>query len=183
MIAIDLANAVFLICITTAGLLLLAGLLLDDEVGPLLDFLRLRRGPRGVPVVAYVLAFIAGFGIGGLLGTSALNAEAIPAAVLGLVGGLLGILLVWANSDARKRLKASATPKVDLDDLIGRRGRIAVDLRSNALGTVSLSYRGTEREFPATAISDIPAGSVVVVDDVDEAKSTLVLTLASHTTD
>lgn len=183
MIAIDLANAVFLICVAVAGLLLLVGLVLDDDSGTLLDFLHLRRSMRGAPILAYALAFIAGFGVFGLIGTSVLNAEALPAGVLGGVGGLVGILVVWANSDARSRHRASVRPRVDLDDLVGHRGRVSISLRSHALGTVSLNYRGTEREFAATAASDIPAGSQVVIDDVDETKSTLVVTLASQTTD
>ena len=183
MIAVDLANAVFLICVVAAGLLLLVGLLLDDEIGPMLDFLRLRRAVRGVPIVVYVLAFILGFGIGGFIGTVGMNAEALPAFVFGLLAGLLGLLIVWSMSDTRTLRKAGAERKVDLDDLVGYRGRVSMSLSSGALGTVSLSYRGIEREFPATTTSDIPAGSLVVVDDVDESLSTLVVMPASHTKD
>ena len=152
-------------------------------MGPLLDFLRLRRGVRGIPIVGYVLAFICGFGVGGLLGTSGMNAETLPAAGLGVVGGLLGILLIWVTSDARTNRRSSAEARLDYRDLVGHRGRLSMPLQSHVLGTVSLIYRGNEREFPATAESDIPAGSQVVVSDVDEAASTLTVTLASHAAD
>ena len=183
MIAIDLANAVFLICLVLGGLVLLVGLLLDDESEAVLDFLRLRRSVGGVPVVAYVLAFVGGFGLGGLAGTVLMNAEALPAAGVGLVGGLLGLLLVWGRSDARTRLRASAAPKMDLDDLIGHRGHATSDLRSDARGTVSLSYRGVQREFAATSRVSIPEGTKVVVEDTDESSSTLEVTPVSHTTE
>jgi hypothetical protein len=74
-------------------------------------------------------------------------------------------------------------PKIDLEDLVGRRGRASSPIRDRVLGTVSLRYRGDEREFAATAASDIAVGSSVVVDDVDEHSSTLVVTLARQTND
>lgn len=183
MIPVDLANAVFLICLVVGGLLLLVGLLLDDELGPLLDFVRLRREVRGVPIVGYVLVFVCGFGIGGLIGVSGMKAEALPATGLALVGGLLGLVLAAVVSDARKGRRAMVDPTVDLEDLVGHRGRVTSATSENTLGTVSLSYRGVEREFAATASSDIPIGSVVVVDDVHEGASTLVVTLVSLPTD
>lgn len=182
MIAVDLANAVFIVCLGVAGLILLVGILLDDEVGPILDFLRLRSGIHGVPFVIFALAYVCGFGIGGLVGTAGLNAEALPAAGLGIVGGLVAVALTWVLSDSRTLRKAStADPSVDLEELVGRRGYVSMSLRPNALGTVSVAYRGTDREFPATAKADIPADSVVVVDDVDAANSTLVVTPLSDT--
>src|SRR5688500_4596177 len=183
MIAVDLANAVFLICLVVAGLFLLVGLLFDDEIGPVLDFLQLRRAVRGVPIVGYVLAFVCGFGIGGLVGTSGMNAEALPAAGLGVVGGLLGLVLARVLGDARKGRRAMVDPKIDLEDLVGHRGRVSSPIRDRALGTVSLRYHGDEREFAATAATEIPIGSPVVVDDVDERSSTLVVTLARNITD
>jgi hypothetical protein len=182
-IALDLANAAFIVCAAVAGLLLVVGLVLDDEIGPILDFLRLRRAVRGVPFVVYVLAFVFGFGAGGLFGTAGMNAEALPAAGVGLLGGLLGLIVAWGLSNSRDLRKVSAGTNVDLDDLVGHRGRLSMDLRRQTLGTVSLTYRGREREFPATADADIPEGTVVVVDDVDETNSTLFVTPASATND
>ena len=183
MISIDLANAVFLISLAVGALLLLVGRFLDDETGRLLDFLHLRTGVRGVPILAYVLGFLVGFGLGGLVGTRLLNAETLPAIALGVVGGLFGVVIVWTNSDAWVRHQAGTLKKVSLDDLVGHRGRVPMELTSDTRGTVSLSYRGAEREFAATSLSNIPAGSLVVVDDVDETNSALVVTLASHNAD
>ena len=183
MMSIDLANAVFLISLAVGALLLLVGRFLDDETGRLLQFLHLGTSVRGVPIFAYVLGFLVGFGVGGLVGTRLLNAETLPAIALGVVGGMFGVVIVWTNSDARVRHKAGTVRKVDLDDLVGHRGRVPMELTTDRRGTVSLSYRGAEREFAATSASNIPAGSLVVVDDVDETNSTLVVTLARHTGD
>lgn len=183
MIAVDLANAVFLICVVGAGLLLLVGFLLDDEIEPVLDLLRLRRSVGGVPLIGYLLAFVFGFGAGGLIGTTGMNAEALPAAGTGLVGGLTGILLARLLVDTRRGRRAMVHEGFDLEDLVGHRGRASSAITPDALGTVSLRYRGTEREFAATTSSDIPIGSLVVVEDVDESKFTLVVMPASNTAD
>ena len=182
MIAIDLANAAFLFCLGIGGILLLLAVLLDDELGSFLDYLRLRQKVAGAPLGAYILGFVTMFGVGGLFGTQILHASAAPSTAVALVFAIAGLVLVWA-AYALTRRRSQAQPGPGLDDLIGHRGRVSSSIRAGNSGAVSLALADSNLEFPATSDTDIPAGSLIVVTEVDSAGSGLVVTLASHSAD
>jgi len=85
---IDLANTIFVICLAVGGILLLLTVLLDDILGGLLDFLHIDFDLGGVTLMPLLLAFVAMFGVGGLIGTEALGLAAGPASLIGALSGL-----------------------------------------------------------------------------------------------
>ena len=176
MITIDLANSIFIFCVGVGGVLLLITVLLDDILGGVLNFFHLGFDLGGVTLMPLLLGFISMFGVGGLFGTQLFNLEAGPASLVGLVFGFVGAGVVWAVFGALRRAEAQTAFR--LTDLIGQRGRVTVAIRAGRNGSVLLSYGGETHDVSATSNQDIPAGTVVTVDDV--AGSTLVVTLAAQ---
>lgn len=176
LITIDLANAIFVICVAVGGILLLITVLLDDLLGGLLNFLHIGLDLGGVTLMPLLLGFLSMFGVGGLFGTQLFNLAAGPASLVGLVFGLVGAGIVWAVFGFLRRAEAPAA--FGLNDMVGQRGRVTVSIAAGRPGSVLLSYAGATHDVSATADRDIPAGSVVLVTDV--AGSTLVVTLASQ---
>ena len=172
MITIDLAEAIFVVCLAVGGILLLVTVLLDDILGGLLDFLHLGFDLGGVTLMPLLLGFVSMFGVGGLFGTRLFNLETGPASLVGLVFGAIGAGLVYAIFGFLRR--AESPSAFSLDEVVGRRGRVSVSIRAGHHGSVLLSYGGFTHDLTATATTDIPAGSLVVVTDVTG--STVVVT-------
>jgi membrane protein implicated in regulation of membrane protease activity len=175
LITIDLANAIFVICIAVGGILLLITVLLDDLLGGVLDFLHLDFDLGGVTLMPLLLGFVSMFGVGGLFGTQVFRLEAGPASLVGIVFGVIGAGIVWLVFGALRR--AESPPAFSLSELVGQRGRVSVSIVSGRAGSVLLSYGGSTHDVAATADRDIPAGSVVQVTDV--AGTTLVVVPAT----
>lgn len=164
MFTIDLANTIFVICLAVGGILLLLTVLLDDILGGLLDFLHVDFDLGGVTLMPLLLAFVAMFGVGGLIGTEALNLTAGPASLLGAMAGVAGAGLVYAIFSFLRR--AEAPEAFSLRDMVGRHGRVTVGIPAGRNGSVLLSYGGASHELTATADTEIAAGSVVSITDV-----------------
>ena len=164
MFTIDLANTIFVICLAVGGILLLLTVLLDDILGGLLDFLHVDFDLGGVTLMPLLLAFVAMFGVGGLIGTEALNLAAGPASLLGALAGMAGAGLVYVIFSFLRR--AEAPQAFSLRDMVGRHGRVTVGIPAGRNGSVLLSYGGASHELTATADAEIPAGSVVAITDV-----------------
>lgn len=175
MITIDLANAIFLICVAVGGILLLLTVLLDDILGGLLDFLHLGFDLGGVTLMPLLLGFVSMFGVGGLFGTQVFALQAGPASLVGIVFGVIGAGIVWTVFGLLRR--AEAPPAFSLSELIGQRGRVSVSIAAGKSGSVLLSYGGSTHDVSATSDRDLPAGSVVLVTDV--AGTTLVVSPAT----
>jgi membrane protein implicated in regulation of membrane protease activity len=161
---IDVANTIFVICLAVGGILLLLTVLLDDIVGGLLDFLHVDFDLGGVTLMPLLLAFVAMFGVGGLIGTEALGLDAGPASLVGALAGLAGAGLVFVIFSFLRR--AEAPQAFSLQDMVGRNGRVTVGIPAGRNGSVLLSYGGASHELTATAEAEIPAGSVVAITDV-----------------
>lgn len=164
MLTIDLANTIFVICLAVGGILLLLTVLLDDILGGLLDFLHVDFDLGGVTLMPLLLAFVAMFGVGGLIGTEALDLDAGPASLLGALAGVAGAGLVYVIFSFLRR--AEAPQAFSLRDMVGRHGRVTVGIPAGRNGSVLLSYGGASHELMATADTEIPAGSVVAITDV-----------------
>ena len=176
MITIDLAEAIFVVCVAVGGILLLITVLLDDILGGVLDFLHLDFDLGGVTLMPLLLGFVSMFGVGGLFGTRLFNLEAGPASLVGLAFGLVGAGLVYVIFGFLRR--AEAPSAFSLDEVVGYRGRVSVSIRAGHNGSVLLSYGGSTHDLTATADTDIPAGSMVVVREVTG--STLVVADATQ---
>jgi membrane protein implicated in regulation of membrane protease activity len=171
---VDLANAIFVICVAVGGILLLLTVLLDDILGGVLSFLHLDFDLGGVTLMPLLLGFVSMFGVGGLFGTELFNLGAGPASVLGVGFGIVGAGVVSLVFSFLRR--AEAPPAFSLDELVGQRGRVSVTIAAGRSGSVLLSYGGSTHDMTATSDLDIPAGTLVLVTDV--AGSTLVVTPA-----
>lgn len=163
MFTIDLANTIFVICLAVGGILLLLTVLLDDILGGLLDFLHIDFDLGGVTLMPLLLAFVAMFGVGGLIGTEALGMQAGPASLVGTVFGLAGAGVVFVMFSFLKR--AEAPQPFSLHDMVGHHGRVTVGIPAGRNGSVFLSYGGGSHELTATSDVEIAAGSTVVITD------------------
>jgi membrane protein implicated in regulation of membrane protease activity len=161
---IDVANTIFIVCLAVGGILLLVTVLLDDLLGGLLDWMNVDFDVGGVSLMPLLLAFVAMFGVGGLIGTEALNLGSGPASLVGAVFGAFGTVIVYLLFSLLRR--AEAPQAFSLADLVGRSGRVTVGIRAGHNGSVLLTYGGASHELTATADSDLIAGAVVVVIDV-----------------
>ncbi|HUG49249.1 MAG TPA: NfeD family protein [Candidatus Limnocylindria bacterium] len=176
MFTIDLANTIFIICVAAGGILLLLTVLLDDVLGGVLGFLHLDFDLGGVTLMPLLLGFVSMFGVGGLFGTELFGLGAGAASLLGVGFGVVGAGVVSVVFSFLRR--AEAPPAFSLAELVGQRGRVSVTIAAGRSGSLLLSYGGNTHELTATADIDIPAGTLVIVDDV--AGSTLVVSPAAH---
>jgi membrane protein implicated in regulation of membrane protease activity len=161
---IDVANTIFVISLLVGGILLLITVLLDDILGGVLDGLNLDFDLGGVSLMPLLFAFVAMFGVGGLIGTEALDMESGPASLVGVVSGALGAGVVFALFGVLRR--AEAPQAFSLADLVGRHGRVTVGIPAGHNGSVLLSYGGASHDLTATSQVDIPAGAIVTVTQV-----------------
>ena len=166
-----------MICVAVGGILLLLTVLLDDILGGVLSFLHLDFDLGGVTLMPLLLGFVSMFGVGGLFGTELFGLSPGAASLLGVGFGAVGAGVVSLVFSFLRR--AEAPPAFSLAELVGQRGRVSVTIAAGRSGSVLLSYGGNTHELSATASVDIPAGSVVLVDDV--AGSTLVVSPAAAT--
>lgn len=164
MFTIDVANTIFVISLLVGGVLLLVTVLLDDILGGVFDWLNLDFDLGGVSLMPLVFAFVAMFGVGGLIGTEALNMSSGPASLVGAVSGALGAGVVFGLFSILRR--AEAPQAFSLSDLVGRHGRVTVGIPAGRNGSVLLSYGGSSHDLTATAGEDIPPGTVVTVTEV-----------------
>jgi membrane protein implicated in regulation of membrane protease activity len=158
---IDVANTIFIVCLAVGGILLLVTVLLDDLLGGLLDWMNIDFDVGGVSLMPLLLAFVAMFGVGGLIGTEALSLSSGPASLVGAVFGALGTVMVYFLFSLLRR--AEAPQAFSLTDLVGRPGRVTVSIRAGHNGSVQLSYGGASHELTATSDTDLAAGAVVSV--------------------
>jgi membrane protein implicated in regulation of membrane protease activity len=161
---IDVANTVFVVCLAVGGILLLVSVLLGDLLGGILDGIGLDFDLGGVSLIPLLLAFVAMFGVGGLIGTEALGLDSGPSSLIGAVSGAAGAGVVYALFSVLRR--AEAPDAFSLDDLVGRHGRVTVSIPAGRNGSVIVSHGGASLEQTATAEREIPSGATVRVIDV-----------------
>ncbi|HEX2843932.1 MAG TPA: NfeD family protein [Candidatus Limnocylindria bacterium] len=179
MFTIDVANTIFVVCLAVGGVLLLISVLLGDILGGVLDGVGIDFDLGGVSLIPLLLAFVAMFGVGGLIGTEALGLGSGPASLIGALSGAAGAGLVYALFSILRR--AEAPQAFSLRDLIGRQGRVTVGIPSGRNGSVLVSHGGASDELTATSDTDIAAGTIVTVIDV--VASTLIVAPMRRTTE
>ena len=176
---IDVANSLYLVCIAAGGLALLASIVLDDYLDRSLDALRIRFEIGGASFVQLLLAFLTGFGVGGLVGILVLHLTVSASALIGVAGGFITIVLIWALFAFTRR--RGLAPGFDLDDLVGYRGTSEAVITPTEAGTVSVTYAGVVQQHPATSLEDIAAGVTVLITDASPTSLTVVPVLEHGT--
>lgn len=164
MFTIDVANTIFVVCLAVGGILLLVSVLLGDLLSGILDGIGFDVDLGGVSLMPLLLAFVAMFGVGGLIGTEALGLSSGPASLVGAVSGALGAGVVYGLFSILRR--AEAPDAFSLHDLVGRNARVTVGIPAGRNGSVLVSHAGASMEQTATATIDISAGTTVMVTDV-----------------
>lgn len=177
MITVDVANAIFLVCLVAGGALLLVTVLLDDILGGILDSLHLGFDLGGVSLMPLLLAFVSMFGVGGLIGLQLLQLDSGRASLVGAIFGVAGSAVVFVMFNTLKR--AEAAPPFSLNDLVGSSARVAVGIPARRYGSVLISHAGASHNMTATADVDVSAGESVTV--VAVAGSNLVVAPMSAT--
>jgi membrane protein implicated in regulation of membrane protease activity len=161
---IDVANTIFVVCLAVGGILLLVTVLLGDILGGVLDGVGVDFDLGGVSLMPLLLAFVAMFGVGGLIGTEALGLPSGPASLVGALSGVAGAGIVYALFSFLRR--AEAPDAFSLGDLVGRQGRVTVGIPAGRNGSVIVSHGGASDELTATSDTDIAAGTTVTIIDV-----------------
>ena len=163
-------TTLFVLCAIAGVGLLVVGFVADGLVDGVFDALDF--GDAGVLSVPVVGAFLAAFGIGGLLAASATD----DAAVASLVGGVgAGAALGWVAhrlSRALQRMPTDATPTAG--DLMGQLGRVVTPV-AGGRGEVLLRLGGSPTKVAARSDHDIDLGDEVVVIEVLSASAVRVI--------
>jgi len=169
---IDIASSLYLVCVAVGGLLLIVSIVLDDYLDRSLDALRVRFELGGASFVQLLLAFLTGFGIGGLVGILLLHLTVSSSALIGVAGGLISVVLLWALFAFTRR--RGMAPGFDLDDLVGHKGTVMAAITPTDAGLVAVSYAGEEQQHPATSEEYVAAGVTVLVTDASATSLTVV---------
>lgn len=164
MLTIDVANTVFVVCLAVGGILLLITVLLGDILGGALDGIGVDLDIGGVSLMPLLLAFVAMFGVGGLIGTEALGLSSGPASIVGGLAGLAGAAIVYGLFSVLRR--AEAPEAYSVRDLIGHTGRVTVGIPAGRNGSVIVSHGGATDEMTATSEQAIAAGATVTIIEV-----------------
>ena len=158
---VPIEDLIFVICTLLGGGLLLVTVLVDDILGGILDALHIGFDIGGVSLMPLLLGFVSMFGVGGLFATQVLGVHAGQAAIVGTVGGAIGVGIVYGMFSALRRSEG-ANP-FSTSSLVGRQASVAVSIPAGRFGSVWIKAEGQTHEFSATASIDIPAGTAVTV--------------------
>lgn len=137
-------------------------LFIATVIGDFLDIFDFEFGD-GVNVVGVFMATLAGMGSGGLLGVQVLGQSEGTSVLTGLfVAALLGGVSflgfrVLAHSEAPNAF--------NLQELVGKVGRVIVSITPGSTGRVTILHDGMTRSFSATSKQQVlTPGETVVVD-------------------
>lgn len=135
-------------------LVLVASFVVDDALDGLLPESEWLTGPA-------LGAFLAAFGIVGWMLERGVDAPRWSAASAGVVGGVvLGALTVRV---ARALMHSPTDPAPRTTDLVGAGGRVVTAVRAGGAGEVLVVRSGQPAKLMATAETELPVGTEVVV--------------------
>jgi membrane protein implicated in regulation of membrane protease activity len=164
MITVPIEDLVFIVCAVVGLVLLLITIVFDDILGGIFDALHIGFDLGGTSLAPLLIAFVAMFGVGGLVGTQLLDLHGGQAAIVGVIAGGIGVGIVYALFSTFRR--AEGRPPFTLEDLVGRPASVAVGIPAGRFGSVYLKAEGQTHEFTATAAMDIASGTPVRVTAV-----------------
>jgi membrane-bound ClpP family serine protease len=125
----------------------------------------------GIPTPV-IGAFLAAFGFGGALISTATSANGVIAAVGGLGSGVVvgGISLAFTKS----LMNMPTDEPVRADDLVGKTATVITRIPEGGIGEVSLSVRGQLQKLGARSSAAVAAGNRVTVVSVTSPTSVVV---------
>src|SRR2546430_1094993 len=150
------ADLVFGGCLLVGGGLLLLTLIFDDLFGGFLNAIHVGFDLGGVSPTPLLLASLAMFGIGGLLGIHSFGVGVGLATLIAVFVGLIGAGVVFGSFKALRQAESSST--FSLQDMVGSTGRVSVTIPANRFGTVLISFAGSSPHMTAPAHAEIPTG-------------------------
>jgi membrane protein implicated in regulation of membrane protease activity len=154
-------DAVFAICALVGVGLLIAVVAFDDQLGGLLDALRIERDVTAQPWTPMLLGFAAAFGVSGLLATHVVGVGTLLAVIVAIVAGLAGAIL--ASGFLTSLRPAGTATALSIRDLVGRDATVGVAIQAGQFGSVYVKADGRIHEYSATAGTDVASGTVVTV--------------------
>jgi len=163
-ITIPIEDFVFVVCALVGGGLLLITVLVDDVLGGILDALHVGFDIGGVSLMPPLLAFVAMFGVGGIVATQSFDVHGGQAAIIGTGFGAVGFGV--ALGLFRMLKGAEGSRPFSLGDLVGMEAAVAVAIPAGRFGSVYVRTEGHTREISATAALDLPTGALVRVTGV-----------------
>ena len=164
MITVPVEDLVFIVCALVGGALLLITIVFDDILGGVFEALHIGVDIGGTSLAPLLIAFVAMFGVGGLVATQLLDVHGAPAAGIGGAFGLVGVGIVYALFSTFRR--AEGAPPFSLQDLVGRHAAVAVGIDAGRSGSVHVRAEGQTHEYTATSAVPVPSGSIVTITDV-----------------
>jgi membrane-bound ClpP family serine protease len=151
-------NFMFIVIGVVGAILLLSSLLFDDFIDGLVADLDFISGP-------VIGAFLAGFGLFGWFFGSGIGVPVFAATVVAIGGGIVIGAATFKFTDALINQPTDATPTTE--SLIGQSGKVVTPVVANGFGEVLVALGGASTKYTATADSDLPTGSQVVVIAVE----------------
>ncbi len=164
MITVPIEDLVFIVCAIVGLVLLLVTIVFDDIFGGILDAFHIGFDIGGTSLAPLLIAFVAMFGVGGLVATQLLDVHGGTAAVIGVLSGGIGVGIVFAIFSTFRRAEGRAP--FSLEDLVGRDASVAVGIPAARHGSVYLKAEGQTHEFTATASAALAPGTPVRVTAV-----------------
>jgi len=163
-ITIPIEDFVFVVCALVGGGLLLITVLVDDVLGGVLDALHIGFDIGGVSLMPPLLAFVAMFGVGGIIATQTFDVHGGQAALIGTGFGAVGFGL--ALTLFRMLRKAEGTRPFSLQDLVGTEAAVSTAIPAGRHGSVYVRAEGQTHEISATSSTEVAAGTIVKVTGV-----------------
>lgn len=163
-ITIPIEDFVFVVCALVGGGLLLITVLVDDVLGGVLDALHIGFDIGGVSLMPPLLAFVAMFGVGGIIATQTFDVHGGQAALIGTGFGAVGFGL--ALGLFRMFRKAEGGRPFSLQDLVGGEAAVSTAIPAGRHGSVYVRAEGQTHEISATSSGDVTSGTVVRITGV-----------------
>ena len=163
-ITVPIEDFVFVVCALVGGGLLLITVLVDDVLGGILDSLNIGFDIGGVSLMPPLLAFVAMFGVGGIVATQTLDVHGGQAAIVGTGFGAVGFGIAFGLFRMLRR--AEGGRPFSLQDLVGMEAVVSVAVPAGRFGSVYIRAEGQTQEISATATAELPAGMRVRVTGV-----------------
>ncbi|MFN7148610.1 MAG: NfeD family protein [Microthrixaceae bacterium] len=154
-------HLLFWICAIGGVVLLVIGIVTDGLADGVFDALSFGDDGAIVPVTG---AFLASFGIVGLVAESLTDGNRLVAIGAAAVGGLLFAALAARFVSSALGMHTDPTPTSS--DLLGRGGRVVTPIDVDAAGEVLVRLSGQRLKLLARAESPVAVGTDVVVVEV-----------------